>query len=137
MKARLTISKSNWNQIHIEVDDENSRIRVLTGTMTLENFAQVITGLGHVEFEVEYGPLAQGNIGKYCVRESRIAHYKGREHDRKKLEEWLLETQQEKGWTINPYLNSQSSVHYDHANTTTVLRYSVFKYVDEEPKENK
>lgn len=42
---QISISRSNWNRINIAVTDRHSRVRLFTGSMSLEDWALASTGL--------------------------------------------------------------------------------------------
>lgn len=51
MKFNLSISRNSKDRINIEVICKESRTRFLRLELSLEEYAQVITGLSHVEVE--------------------------------------------------------------------------------------
>ena len=132
MKFNLSISRDNNDVVGIEVICKKSRTRFLKLELTLEEYAQVVTGLSHVEVEGQVSGLDTG--GKTKVREQRtvvVAEDIGRK-PKEQLEDWLIRNCSEDGWILNTYLGSQNSVVYDHPSKKYTINYSVYKYVDQE-----
>ena len=133
VQANITISKNSNNEIHIEVQDSTSRILIVEAKLTLEDFAQAITGLAHIPVYAVVSELAQ-HIGKTKIMEQRTATCPISSYKRKELEEWLVENCQEDGWYLDTYLGSQGSIHGcmgsgNTSNNLTLLSYKVYKYV--------
>lgn len=96
--------------------------------MSLHEYAECITGLGHVPLAAEVRGLEY--IGMKRVSERRSIECPLTCHNRKELEIWLEQNAQEEGWLLNTYLGAQDSV--GHRNGKTVLNYTVTKYVKED-----
>lgn len=129
MKFNLSISRNSKERIYIEVICNESRARFLQLDLSLEEYAQVITGLSHLEVEGEVKDLDK--VGKTKVREQRsvvVAEDIGRQ-PKEQLEDWLTRNCSEDGWILNTYLNSQGSVVYNGVDKYTI-NYSVYKYVE-------
>ncbi len=141
MKAKVTISRNSRDIVRILIKDTLSKVKVCEVSLSLEDYAQIITGLSEVEGDVEYGNLLA--VGKQKVVESRQAFCPAKERYSLPAEEakaYLLEHCQEEGWTIDTYLGSKNSV---TATCTSnglsgyTINYKVYKYVeasDDNPK---
>lgn len=114
--------------VNVSLRDEASGIQFVDMQMTMENYAQLVTGLSHVEIEGEVRGLE--NVGKRKIRESRSVVCPLDTYDKEKLREWLLANKAEDGWEIEAYLGSQDSVR--SMNGGTMLKYTVRKYVDDD-----
>lgn len=126
IKCKVTISRRSDGLITIEVLDEASRARFLDLEMTLEAFAQAITGLSFQEADGEVRGLEV--VGKTRIDEPRQAIYPGGAHDaREVMEAWLMTDCQEPGWRVDNYLGAQRSVTRD-AEGRTVLHYRVTRF---------
>jgi hypothetical protein len=68
--ARVTISRTNHDEIFIKIDDDTSGLRVVEVMMSPSDFARAITGLSSCNGEFHFTPTAftAANIGK--VRET-------------------------------------------------------------------
>ncbi len=121
----MSITRNSRNEITVEIMDDLSRNRFVTVSMTPEKFAMMVTGLSMVEVNFEVKGLR--NVGKKRISERRTITYTGKEYNRKILEAWLMENYQEEGWSLDPYLGSQSSIKYEK--DFTILNYSVYKFV--------
>lgn len=131
MKFNLSISRNSKDIVGIEVVCKESRTRFLKLELTLEEYAQVITGLSHLEVEGEVKGL--DTVGKTRVREQRsvvVAKDIGSK-PKEYLEDWLIRNCSEEGWILNNYLGSQNSVVSNGVDKYTI-NYSVYKYVDQE-----
>jgi hypothetical protein len=128
IKAKITMARMYGGgdpSICIEISDDASGIQFFDGTMTLERFAEAVTGHGCVEIDAEVRGLE--NIGKKRIVELRQITCPLETFSTEKLEAWLVENGQEPGWILNSYLRSQKSV--VHRKGETILNYSVCKYV--------
>lgn len=136
IKAYITISKHHGNRekvVGIVLRDENSRSQFFRGEISLENLAEALLGLAAVEMDAEVSSLQY--VGKYKVVESREIVCPITDYDRDVLGKWLSENAKEDGWIVSPYLGSKGQV--SHHPDGQLLRYSVFKFVDEKPEESK
>lgn len=134
--VQVTLGRTHRNDgemMHLEIRDTVSGIEFLDVQTSLEDFAKMITGLGHVEWTGEIRGLEY--IGKTRVTEDREIVCPLKTYDRERQEQWLVDNAQEPGWILNSYLRSRASV-TTNKNGQTVLHYSVVKYV-ELPKESK
>ena len=125
-EGRVTISRNSKDVVTIRLKDDSSRLNITEISMSLENYALLITGLSEVECQHETTNDVS-NIGKTKVIESRsiIAPFLG--YGKEKYEEWLADNGQEEGWKLSLYLSSQRSI--VHEDNTVTLNYNVFKYV--------
>lgn len=128
IKANISISRSSNDMINFTLRDEASGIQFVDMKMTMVNYAQLITGLSHVEIEGEVRGLA--NVGKRKIRESRSAICPLDTYDKERLREWLFEFKAEDGWQIDAYLGSQNSI--KHIPEGKRLNYSVYKFVEDD-----
>jgi len=130
MEMSLTITKTNKDKVRIYVKDSTSRIKFLDLTLTLEQFASVITGLAEVKVEGEVKDLSF--VGKTKITEPRSItitkdiYYSLKRED---LGDWLLNNCQEDGWLLNTYLGSKSSVQWCTDINAVTLNYGVYKYI--------
>lgn len=124
----VSMSRCSRGFMNIRVRDSESRGEFLSVRMTMEDFANAITGLAELDIKGEVRGLE--NVGKTRISESRQALYPGTEYDKKVLSEWLKAEKQEEGWIISTYLGSQSST--KHTPDGTLVNYSVTKYVAKE-----
>ena len=125
-EGRITLTRNSRNIITIRIKDDNSRQEITEVSMTLENFAMLMTGLSEVECKHETTKDVS-NIGKTKVIESHsiVAPHLG--YGKEAYEEWLAKNSQEEGWNISLYLNSQRSIVFKDGVVT--LNYDVYKYV--------
>lgn len=125
MKGNMSITRNNRNEIKVEVMDDSSRNRFVTVSMSAEDLTMMLTGLSMVEVNFEVKGLE--NVGKKRLSEKRSVQYNGKEYNKKILQAWLIENCQEEGWSLDPYLGSQSSIQY--GKDFVSLNYSVYKFV--------
>lgn len=113
MKFNLSISRNNKDIVGIRVKCNSSRITFLELEPTLEQFAQVITGLSEVEVEGVVRGLAY--VGKTKIREHRSVELPDGLYNYRKepVVEYLKEYHQEDGWIQDLYLGSQGSITLD------------------------
>lgn len=133
--CQICISRPQGNDgsyIEIRLIDVNSRARFFEGRMSLEDFAECLTGLSNRPISGEVRGLE--NVGKLRVVERRVAECPFSSCSREEMSAWLIANKQEEGWQLDPYLGSQSSM--SHGKDKTILRYSVYRYepIPEEPK---
>lgn len=129
MKFNLSISRDSKDRINIEIICKESRARFLQLELSLEEYAQVITGLSHVEVEGKVNGLDV--VGKTRVKEQRnitVGQDIGRQ-PKEQLKDWLIKNCGEDGWILDTYLGSQNSVVYNGVDKYTI-NYSVYKYVE-------
>lgn len=112
MKGNITISRDNKDRINITIRDESSCITLFDGQMTLENFAQCITGLGYVEIDFALNKVE--NVGK--TREHKTVEIElgetGYTNARKEIAIEKLKELESDGWVLNDTLSSQGSFFY-------------------------
>lgn len=131
LKGKLTITRPSRGGdvdqvVSIQIVDCASRVHFLEVDVPLEAFALAVTGLSSQPCEL----LVRGlhRVGTKKVTEAREALYTG-EHgwDKTKLREWLVETKQEEGWTLDPYVAHQNATY--QVDEGTMVRYAVYKFV--------
>ena len=125
INTSISINRNSRDKITIRVKDEASCIEFLNLEMSLESFALSITGLSEIECEATIKNLI--NVGKTKVTEKRSVVCTIKTYDKQTLSQWIANNCREDGWEVNTYLGSQSSV--VHKDNTTILNYSVFKYI--------
>lgn len=125
-EGRITLTRNTQDIVTIRIQDDNSRQQITEVSMTLENFALLMTGLSEVECQHETAEDVS-NIGKTKVIESRniVAPFLG--YGKEAYIEWLENNGQEEGWTVSLYLGSQRSIMFKDDNVT--LNYNVYKYI--------
>lgn len=113
-KAEVTIGKRGFgseSRMYITITDESSRTRIVEVSMSLEDFAQALTGLASCGGTMEsvVSPENVHKLGKECVTQEVFV-----EKNRKKgiqsliVEKDFIENWQEDGWEIfNDGLRSQ------------------------------
>lgn len=131
ISASLTIGRGSDDLIRIRIKDEASRVQFAMLSISPHDFAMAVTGLSEIKVDCECNGL--DHVGKQKIIEPRTAVYKVSSIDKAFLSAWILENRQEKGWSINSYLGSQGSV--TSTDGGMLLRYAVYKYVDEQQKE--
>jgi len=130
-RARNSRSDSG-DDYRLTVTDNSSRTRFLELRMTAKQFAEMLTSLHQSDVTAMVRGLDR--VGKRRIREGRSAVCPEKFWSREEQEAWLVENCQEEGWILDSHLGSQSSV--VHKDGQTVLRYSVFKFVDEQETAN-
>lgn len=126
MKGNVTISRNNHDEVTIRFRCEASRVEFATLTLSLEAYAEAITGLSEVQGELQVVSLE--HVGKNRITERRSIKCPLKWVEKNSYASWLKENAQEEGWTLNTHLGSQNSI--QHRDDHTILNYSVTKYVD-------
>lgn len=134
---KISIHKTTSNReddyISFEIFDPKSCTEFFRGKMSMEAFAQAITGLSRQAIEGELRCADQ--VGKFRVYESRSTQAPDLGYGKRdEYEQWLRDNCQEEGWAIDAYLRSQGSISFGNPEGTATLKYGVFKFVDEDPK---
>lgn len=131
MKFNLSISRSSRDLVGIRVMCESSCNTFLELELTLEQYAQVITGLSEVEVEGVTRGLAY--VGKTKIREARSVELPDGLYNYRKepVVEYLKEHHQEEGWIQDLYLGSQNSIVFDQKTKKYTANYAVYRYVAE------
>jgi len=127
INARISISRCSNDTITVTLTDDASNIQFVDMSMSMIDYANLITGLSHVRITGEVRGLE--HVGKLRVREPRRVVCPLDTYDQSTLREWLVTTQAEEGWTIDAYLGSQSSITSHEGQR--VLNYAVYKYVEQ------
>ena len=112
-KAKLTISRpqrSNGKRmISITVRDSDAGIEFLEIDISLESFAECITGLAYAECDIEFSGLE--NVGKQIERDT--IEFEIPEYiyfgTRKEIAYKLAKETAPDGWIVSNYFGSQSS----------------------------
>lgn len=126
MKANVTISRRSNDKVYISIQDDASWAEFVEVELTLESYAQLITGISSVEGNAEYRNLDV--VGKTKIVEPRKVRSGVKSYDKKDHQKWLNENCQEEGWILNDRMSSQRSVVRDTEGNTW-LNYSVYKFV--------
>jgi len=114
IKGKISIGKTSSNgenatPIKIELRDTDAVIEFAIIYLSLENYAQVITGLSHVECDIEVRDLDK--VGKVRQQDILVIEMP-QETDWKKQKEIAYEIAKAKcpeGWIASSYFNSQNS----------------------------
>jgi hypothetical protein len=128
IELRLSISRPSNGGISLRIEDKLSGIKFIDAEISLEEFAEAITGLSSRPMMAEVRGL--NYIGKKKVWESRSIECTINTYDRNILTQWLKENANEDGWITDTYLGSQSSIKTEK--DKTILNYVVYKYVEAE-----
>lgn len=131
IKANICISCDSSDVMRLKVQDEASRATFLELEISPHDLMMALTGLANVDAKgAEVRALDV--VGKHKVTENRSAEYPGSSFNgRDAMTKWLVENCAEDGWTINPYLRSQSSI--SRRGDSTILNYSVYRFEDRAP----
>lgn len=126
MKANVSISRTNRNEILVTIKDVASRIKVAEINFSLEEYALLISGMSEIEGEIIYGNLI--HVGKEKIVEKRQCVIPKELYYAKKeeIKNWLEENKQEEGWYLDAYLGSQDSFVY--GSEEIKINYFVYKY---------
>ena len=132
IKAKITISKTSGGSdgptVAVTLTDDLSGISFFRGEMSLHNYAECITGLGHVEMDADVRGLEY--VGMKRVTESRTIECPLTDYKNEVLEQWLKDNAHEEGWLVSSYLGSKGQV--TRKDDKTILRYHVTKYIKPE-----
>lgn len=136
-KPTITITRNSADEIIIRVRCESSRNEFVEVRMTPHALGMALTGLSSVECET--GLLRNPEVvGMRKIIEPRQAIYPMDSRNREQMQQWLIDNKQEDGWTLDTYLGSQNSIKHLHDGSGYVLKYRVFKYVnDVEPRQDR
>jgi len=133
LKGKLTIAKQHshdGNTIEISIEDEEAAIEFVEASLTLEQFAQAITGLGRVECDAEVRGLDK--VGKRMELDTLEFPLRMKDDDygtgRKKFATARAKEECPDGWTPDCYFNSQGS--YFQRDGETWARCNVRRWVD-------
>lgn len=136
--ATITCSRAHGapddeaQHIRLRITDEASRTEFAVIAFTLEQFANVLTGLVTDGIEAEVRGLDR--VGKIRVTEKRTKELSQDYNfaSRSELEQILRDTAQEDGWTVDAYLGSQSSITTNHATGGRTLHYRVYRFEEQQ-----
>jgi hypothetical protein len=124
--GELAITRSSDGNIYLRIEDSNSHAKFVELKLTLEQFAEAVTGLHTSDVEMTVTHLDR--VGKSRVREHRSVVCPLDSWKRELLQQWLITNCQEEGWILDSYLGSQTST--KSVDGGTLLNYAVFKFVD-------
>lgn len=131
----ISCSRSNsgdgGTSIRMHIEDQSSRAKFLTIEFTLEQFANVLTGV--VTDGVPAVVRGLENVGKRRVSEPRtfeLGPERSHISDRAALAQILRDEAQEPGWTLDTYLGSQNSITTNTATGGKTLHYRVYRFED-------
>lgn len=120
MNGKITISKTTDNrnnkEIRITIEDSASSISFVEARISLENFAEALTGLGFVDIDFKVRGLE--NIGK--TRERKTVEINLGKTGYDGLRELALSEARKiesDGWVCDGYFSSQYSFRYKDGNT--------------------
>jgi hypothetical protein len=129
LNFEISCGRDSSDQVNIRIQDVNSRVEFVEVNLSLDQFALMITGLSYIKCTGSVKRLEV--VGKTRITEKRSVLYTGAGFaSRENMQQWLLDTQQEEGWSIDNYLGSQRSVIYQNGHHT--LHYCVYKYMEPE-----
>lgn len=133
--AKLT-SNTEPNYMLIQIEDESSGIEFVEVKLSLENFAQAITGLGHVPCKFKTRGLEKiGLIREHKVEEVYINfHTHPTQKASAKSAITNFETDGWKGW-IEDAFNHHNFVR-EHAKDIDVYRINFDRWVENEKSKN-
>ena len=126
-QASITISKDNRDNVRLSIRDEASRTTFVECSITLENYAKIITGLSEVKCDATYKNLH--NVGKQKVIKQHEIVYNGdkRNPSSEDFSKWLVENVEIYGDTELQFTkNSRDSVVLKDGKY--ILRYSIIIY---------
>ena len=126
--GKITIGRpscgSGEKYISIQIKDESSRIRFLEVKISLDQFAECITGRSEVPIMMTVSGLE--HIGK--VKESKPMSFPISSHDRDLAAKLAKELCPE-GWLVSKYFGSQKSFSHDNAEGYTA-HTTIYRYVE-------
>lgn len=129
LKGKISISRPFYGDgkkgIEITIIDDTSGCEFLSASMTMESFAECLTGLGHTECDLEFRETAP--IGKICeVKEEIVPKPKGYKDRGEAVK--LLAPFETEGWKgrIDDMFNHRRWSGTNHVRVTFV------RYVDKE-----
>lgn len=131
IKGSVSISRNSRDEVNIRIHDAASGTEFVDVSLSLENYALLITGLSRVDCQGEVRGFDK--VGKNKIHETRSVVCPVGGYDKKVFQEWLVDNCQEAGWELNTYLGSQNSLTTNELGER-VLNYSVVKYVEDETK---
>lgn len=108
MKGRLTIVRDSDDRIRIEFVDAESRVRFASMHMSLDGFAQALTGMAGIEGDLQVMGLEK--VGKRLIVEYHSIDCPLTTYDRSELRKWLLENAHHPGGEVDASLSSHSSI---------------------------
>jgi len=131
MDGKITLSRYNSNYedkepIHIKLEDESSGVQFIDISMTLENFALMLTNLGYIDCEFQLRGL--DNVGKQ--REHKVEYIpmpKGFWMPTKEDAITLIKPFEVDGWmgSVDDVLN-----HHNHDKKEGCVRVGFIRWTD-------
>lgn len=132
LSGKITIGRPQYGDgrelVSIRITDELSREKFLEIHMSPRDFGMALTDMSETACSLFVNGLE--NVGLKKIQEARTRICPLKTFSRQELEKWLIDNAHEEGWTVNPYLGSQTS-QSTNENGERILRYFVYKYVDE------
>lgn len=134
INASISISRQSDGKVHIRITDEDAVVEFVDLEMDAASFGKAVTGLSGMKCKARVQHLR--NVGKKRERLDAVQRVPiqtlkklGIEsYDSKALEGYLEEHCQREGWTIRPYLGSQTSVEQD--GNHVILRFGYVRWVN-------
>lgn len=133
LQGKLTISRPSYRDkqkaIRITVHDDTSSCRAVEVELSLEDFAECLTGLGRVDCSYEYND--SGVIGKYLETKTEIVpHPKFNRDDTDAITRHLAPFHID-GWVAR---TEDLFNHHRHQKAGMTVAFS--RFVDEKPEES-
>lgn len=133
--VELSLTRINSNdeekdgKFALRIKDQNSKVGFLDIYITPEQFADLVSSR-YVKADATI--RGTDKIGKKYVSERRSVVCPLDTYEKSILQQWVIHTCQEDGWTVFAPLDSQQSIIRNEDGTKT-LSYLVYKYVDIDP----
>ncbi|HBM2815673.1 TPA: hypothetical protein LU109_003585 [Enterobacter hormaechei subsp. xiangfangensis] len=136
-KGTINISRPSCGDdrqvIEVTIRDSISGISFVTAELTLEDFALALTGRSMVDCDLTLKAL--NRVGMRKLTESRelrwLSNIYSKDDCARAVREVFVE---EDGWLLDPYLGHKGQITQE--GDTTVIKYSVYKFVPVEGEEN-
>ena len=132
IEVALTISKVTCshgeNYISLRIEDLTSRIEFVEVQVKLQDFSEILTGLGHVSCSAEVHNLE--NVGKFYEHKQIEFPLPGLGAYANNREEAITESEKHcpEGWECSSYFGSQNSFFFKDSKTWA--RCSIYRWVD-------
>jgi len=124
--GEIGITRNSNGFVYIRIEDSSSHSQFVELKLTLEQFAEAVTGLHTSDVEMTVRNLDR--VGKRRVREERSVVCPLNTYKKEEIRQWMADHCQEEGWVVDDYLGSQNSV--KSVDGGTLLKYAVTKYVE-------
>lgn len=130
LKGNITMSKTYGEGVAMEIriQDENSRKTFVVAKISMEEFAQLITGLGNRPINMKVGGL--NVVGKQKEQKELIFPVKG--YSAHNEAEEKCQSFADEGWTASNYFRSQKSFFSENIDGKEqyFARTSQYRYVE-------